>query len=96
VPGLVGVDALAGGHRHGQPLGHHKVCHRIEVTGHERRSCHGDLGRVVVVADSSKLGRTAFARICPIIAVNMLITDGEAPDDVVRRLEKAGVDVRRV
>jgi DeoR family transcriptional regulator, aga operon transcriptional repressor len=52
--------------------------------------------RVVVVADSSKLGRSAFARICPITSVHTLITDSEASDDVVRRLEEAGVAVRRV
>jgi DeoR family transcriptional regulator, aga operon transcriptional repressor len=52
--------------------------------------------RVVVVADSSKLGRTAFTRICAITAVHMLITDSEAPNDTVSRLEQAGVEVRRV
>jgi DeoR family transcriptional regulator, aga operon transcriptional repressor len=52
--------------------------------------------RVVVVADSSKLGRRAFARICPVDEVDTLVTDTEAPADVVARLTEAGVEVRCV
>lgn len=52
--------------------------------------------RVVVVTDSSKLGRRAFARICPTSAVHVLITDTDAPREVVARLVDAGVDVRCV
>jgi DeoR family transcriptional regulator, aga operon transcriptional repressor len=51
---------------------------------------------VVVVADSSKLGARAFARICPIADIDLLITDNRAADDVVERFEKAGVQTRRV
>lgn len=49
--------------------------------------------QVVAVADSSKLGKRAFARICPIQEVDMLITDSTAPDEVVRRFEDEGVKV---
>ena len=52
--------------------------------------------RVVVVADSSKLGRRAFARICPVADVDVLVTDDAAPAEVVARLIEAGVDVRCV
>jgi DeoR family transcriptional regulator, aga operon transcriptional repressor len=52
--------------------------------------------QVVVVADSSKLGQRAFARVCPIGDIGILITDMKAPDDLVGRFEKAGVEVRRV
>jgi DeoR family transcriptional regulator of aga operon len=50
----------------------------------------------VVVADSSKLGRRAFARVCPVTDIAILITDTRAPDDVIAEFEKAGVDTRRV
>ena len=37
--------------------------------------------RVVIIADSSKLGGHAFARICPIERVETLVTDsGRAPE----------------
>ncbi|NHC14369.1 DeoR/GlpR transcriptional regulator [Motilibacter sp. E257] len=51
---------------------------------------------VVVVADSSKLGRSAFALICRLSAVNVLVTDAGAPEHAVRAVEEAGVRVERV
>jgi DeoR family transcriptional regulator of aga operon len=51
---------------------------------------------VVVVTDSSKLGRRAFARICRVEDISVLITDTDAPQDVVTQLKDAGVDVRQV
>ncbi|HEX7298657.1 MAG TPA: DeoR/GlpR family DNA-binding transcription regulator [Solirubrobacteraceae bacterium] len=52
--------------------------------------------KVVVVADSSKLGRQAFARICGLDELDGLITD--RPDDMeeIQRLEEAGVTVTLV
>lgn len=52
--------------------------------------------RVVVVADSTKLGRTAFARICPLERVDRLITDTEADPGIVARLQEAGLGVELV
>jgi DeoR family transcriptional regulator of aga operon len=52
--------------------------------------------RVVVVADSSKIGKVAFARICEVAAVSELITDEAADADAVRALTEAGVKVTRV
>ncbi|MFJ8199467.1 DeoR/GlpR family DNA-binding transcription regulator [Streptomyces sp. NPDC096152] len=49
--------------------------------------------RVVVAADSSKLGRRAFARICPAESVDTLVTDTAAGQDTVRRFEEAGIRV---
>ncbi|WP_433356436.1 DeoR/GlpR family DNA-binding transcription regulator [Microtetraspora malaysiensis] len=49
--------------------------------------------RVVVVADSSKLGVRAFARICPCSAIHTLVTDKDAPADIVQRFRDAGVEV---
>ena len=52
--------------------------------------------RVVVAADSSKLGRHAFARICPTSAISTLITDDDADPAVVAAFEAEGVTVQRV
>jgi DeoR family transcriptional regulator of aga operon len=49
--------------------------------------------RVVIIADSSKLGGHAFARICPIDRVDTLVTDSSAAPDVVAAFEQAGVRV---
>ncbi|MEU6575217.1 DeoR/GlpR family DNA-binding transcription regulator [Streptomyces sp. NPDC046805] len=49
--------------------------------------------RVVVAADSGKLGRRAFARICAAELVDTLVTDTAAPADTVRRFEEAGIRV---
>jgi DeoR family transcriptional regulator of aga operon len=52
--------------------------------------------QVVVIADSSKLGRHAFARVCPVHSVHILVTDVAATDDDVAPFVAAGVEVRRV
>jgi DeoR family transcriptional regulator of aga operon len=49
--------------------------------------------RVIVAADSSKLGQRAFARICSAESVNTLVTDTAVAPDMVRRFEEAGVRV---
>ncbi|MFC8506742.1 DeoR/GlpR family DNA-binding transcription regulator [Streptomyces sp. NPDC057411] len=51
---------------------------------------------LVVVTDSTKLGRRAFARVCAIPDIDILVTDHDAPDPVVEALTEQGVDVRRV
>ncbi|WP_066954928.1 DeoR/GlpR family DNA-binding transcription regulator [Streptomyces lushanensis] len=51
--------------------------------------------RLVVVADSSKLGVRAFARICPVEDIGTLITDAGAPEPTAR-FEERGVLVVRV
>lgn len=52
--------------------------------------------RVVVVCDGTKIGQTAFARICPTTAITMIITDDTADVSAVQQLRDAGVDVRLV
>ncbi|MFH9827181.1 DeoR/GlpR family DNA-binding transcription regulator [Streptomyces bobili] len=52
--------------------------------------------RVVVAADSGKLGRRAFARICSADAVDTLVTDSAADARTVRRFEEAGIRVLAV
>ncbi|MFF8990129.1 DeoR/GlpR family DNA-binding transcription regulator [Streptomyces sp. NPDC014983] len=49
--------------------------------------------RVVVAADSSKLGGRAFARICPAHVVDTLVTDTAVDQDTVHRFEEAGLRV---
>jgi DeoR family transcriptional regulator, aga operon transcriptional repressor len=52
--------------------------------------------RVVVAADSSKVGRRAFARICGIGTVDTLVTDGDIAPEAVERFAEAGVQVTTV
>jgi DeoR family transcriptional regulator, aga operon transcriptional repressor len=49
--------------------------------------------QVIVVADSSKLGRHAFARVCPIDRVDVLVTDAAADPATLARFADAGVQV---
>jgi DeoR family transcriptional regulator of aga operon len=51
--------------------------------------------KVIVVADSSKLGRHAFARLFPAQAVDVLVTDTDAPPDATRAFTDAGIEVVR-
>jgi DeoR/GlpR family transcriptional regulator of sugar metabolism len=50
---------------------------------------------VIVVADSSKLGRHAFARICAIDRVDVLVTDSAADEAATAAFTDAGVRVIR-
>jgi DeoR/GlpR family transcriptional regulator of sugar metabolism len=47
------------------------------------------------VADASKIGRIAFAHVCDIADIDILVTDASADDLTVNELVAAGVDVRR-
>ncbi|MBB1255001.1 DeoR/GlpR family DNA-binding transcription regulator [Streptomyces alkaliterrae] len=49
--------------------------------------------RVVVATDSSKLGRRAFARICGLDRVDVLVTDTGVSEEAAARLGEAGVRV---
>jgi DeoR family transcriptional regulator of aga operon len=52
--------------------------------------------RVVVVADNSKLGATAFARICDLADVDEVITDDGADRAVLAAIRESGVAVTTV
>jgi DeoR family transcriptional regulator, aga operon transcriptional repressor len=52
--------------------------------------------RVIVVCDSSKIGRAALSVICAATEVDLLITDAGASPEDVAALEEAGVEVERV
>ncbi|MEV7415874.1 DeoR/GlpR family DNA-binding transcription regulator [Streptomyces sp. NPDC089919] len=49
--------------------------------------------RVVVATDSSKLGRRAFASICPTEQVDVLVTDAGVDPQTAERFRAAGVEV---
>ena len=82
--GVDGIDARAG------CTTHH------EVEAHTNAVMIGCARRVVVVADSSKLGKIAFARICEVSEISELITDAGADPDAVRALTDSGVKVTLV
>jgi DeoR family transcriptional regulator of aga operon len=52
--------------------------------------------RVVVAADSSKVGKRAFARVCAIAAIDTLVTDRDIPSEELARFQEAGVAVTTV
>jgi DeoR family transcriptional regulator of aga operon len=49
--------------------------------------------RVVVVADSTKIGRVAFAEICPLDRVHDLITDSQADPEALEELADTGIKI---
>jgi DeoR family transcriptional regulator, aga operon transcriptional repressor len=79
--GVDGIDAVAGATAH-----HEGEASINRLMGKQAR-------KVVVVADSSKVGRTAFAVICGPAEIDVLVTDtGIAAADVAL-LEDAGIEV---
>jgi DeoR family transcriptional regulator of aga operon len=66
------------------------------VEAHTNAVMLGCARRVVVVADSSKIGKIAFARICEVGAVSELITDANADSEAVKALIDCGVQVTLV
>lgn len=60
----------------------------------EVSACLAERGqRVVVVADATKLTRATFAHICPLDAIDALITDRAVDTAFARQLEDAGVEL---
>jgi DeoR family transcriptional regulator of aga operon len=49
--------------------------------------------RLIVVADSTKLGRSTFARICPLARIDVLVTDQPVTSDLAAEFATAGVQV---
>lgn len=49
--------------------------------------------KVVVVADDSKLGVVALARIIPLSRVDVFITDWKAPRETLREIELSGPEI---
>src|SRR5437016_9642272 len=71
---IIGVDGIA--------VGAGLTTHH-EVEAHTNRSMITRARRVIVVADSSKIGQVAFARICDLTLVDEVISDDAADADAV-------------
>jgi DeoR family transcriptional regulator of aga operon len=52
--------------------------------------------RVIVLADATKIGRVALAKVCGMSDIDLLITDERAPDDQVDRIRASGCAVTLV
>lgn len=81
---LLGVDALdvtlgAAAHHEGEAAMNNLMADRAK--------------RVVIIADASKLGKHAFARICPIEQIETLVTDTSVAPGTVAAFEAVGVRV---
>ena len=67
-----------------------------EVEAQTNRAILKAAERVIVVTDSTKVGRRAFARISEISAISDLVTDLDADPQAVADLQRAGVTVHQV
>ena len=67
-----------------------------EVEAHTNLALIERAANVVVVADSSKIGRIAFAKICGLERVDELITDDSADEHTLASIRDAGVHVTLV
>ncbi|MYV93875.1 DeoR/GlpR family DNA-binding transcription regulator [Streptomyces sp. SID1034] len=71
---------------------HGASAHDEDEAGINRLLCER-AERVVVAADSTKLGKRTFARICATDQVGTLVTDTAVPDATVAEFTEAGVTV---
>jgi DeoR family transcriptional regulator of aga operon len=67
-----------------------------EIEARTNRALVGRARQVIVVADSSKLGAVAFARICELADVDELITDDGADPETLAALEESGLVITTV
>jgi DeoR family transcriptional regulator of aga operon len=58
-----------------------------------KRAALDSARRCVVLADASKLGKVAFASVCPLERVDVLVTDSSASDAELASIRDAGVEV---
>jgi DeoR/GlpR family transcriptional regulator of sugar metabolism len=71
------------------------------VTAHDvqdaavKRAAVGAANRVVLLAEAAKLARTALVVVCAAAAVDVVITDRDAPESAVAPLTAAGIEVHR-
>ncbi len=59
-----------------------------------KRACIERAERTVVLIDASKIGRHSTFKICDLEAIDMVVSDGQLPEDFLRSCEMAGVEVR--
>ena len=81
--GVDGIDAVAGATAH-----HEGEASINRLMGRQAR-------QVIIVADSSKVGQRAFARICTPAEIDVLVTDAGIAAEDAARLQAAGVNVVR-
>ncbi|MFE3181263.1 DeoR/GlpR family DNA-binding transcription regulator [Streptomyces violascens] len=74
---------------------HGASAHDEDEAGINRLLCER-AERVVVAADSTKLGKRTFARICATSQVGTLVTDAAVPEETVTAFTEAGVRVLTV
>jgi DeoR family transcriptional regulator of aga operon len=67
-----------------------------EVEAYTNRALIKRARRTIVVADSSKLGRVAFARICSLAEIDALITDQDSDPPELRALQDSEISITRV
>jgi DeoR family transcriptional regulator of aga operon len=67
-----------------------------EVEAHTNRALVAAAERVIVVTDSSKIGKRGFAKICDLSAVSDIITDSTADPADVEELQRRGPRVHVV
>jgi DeoR family transcriptional regulator of aga operon len=82
--GVDGVSATAGFTTH------------HEVEAHTNQALVTAAERVIVVADSSKIGRRGFAKICALGAASDIVTDAAADPSDIAELERRGPRVHVV
>ena len=81
---ILGVDAL-------DPRSGATAHHEGEASINRLMASRAD--RVMIVADSSKLGHRAFARICSVDEIDAVITDGDGDGAVLAAFSERGIDV---
>lgn len=81
---FLGVDAVSA--RHGASAHH-------EGEASTNRALAAQASKVVVVADATKVGQRAFARICGADEVDTLVTDAAPQEQELRGFEEGGVEV---
>lgn len=65
-----------------------------EVDGATKRSVVEHAEKIVCAADNSKFGKSLFYNVCPLEAVDVLVTDDGLPENVRQRYLDKGVDLR--
>jgi DeoR family transcriptional regulator, aga operon transcriptional repressor len=84
---IVGVDGVS-------PSAGFTTHHEVEA--HTNRALVRAAGRVIVVADSSKIGKRGFAKISDIATASDIVTDSNADAKDVAELERLGPQVHVV
>ena len=64
-----------------------------QLTAQTKKAMIGRSREVIVVADSTKLGRSALYRVAPIECVTTLVTDDKADESTIEAFRAAGVEV---